>query len=113
MSNQTSSIDGSISQTIWDMKYRFKQRDGTAIDQTIKDTWKRVASALAEAEKESDKALWTQRFYEALTDYRFLPAGRILSGAGTQRRVTLFNCFVMGTIPDDMQGYLNTSNKLP
>ncbi len=102
MVNQTSSIDGSISQMIWDMKYRFKQRDGSAIDQTIEDTWMRVASALAEAEKDQDRQIWTTRFYEALSDYRFLPAGRILSGAGTQRRVTLFNCFVMGTISDDM-----------
>jgi len=104
MANDMSSIDGSISQTIWDMKYRFKQRDGTAIDQTIEDTWMRVASALAGAEKTQDQATWTQRFYEALSDYRFLPAGRILSGAGTKRRVTLFNCFVMGTISDDMAG---------
>ncbi len=102
MIQDTSSIDSSISQMIWDMKYRFKQRDGTAIDQTIEDTWMRVASALAEAEKEPDQAMWRQRFFEALSDYRFLPAGRILSGAGTQRRVTLFNCFVMGTISDDM-----------
>jgi len=104
MVHETSSIDGSISQTIWDMKYRFKQRDGTAIDQTIEDTWMRVASALAEAEKDQDQEIWTTRFFEALSDYRFLPAGRILSGAGTQRRVTLFNCFVMGTISDDMAG---------
>ena len=102
MVDDTSSIDGSISQTIWDMKYRFKQRDGTAIDETIEDTWMRVASALAEAEKNQDRDIWTTRFYDALSDYRFLPAGRILSGAGTQRRVTLFNCFVMGTISDDM-----------
>jgi len=39
-----------------------------------------------------------------MQDFRFLPAGRILSGAGTDRRVTLFNCFVMGDIPDDMAG---------
>ncbi|HEX6092745.1 MAG TPA: ribonucleoside reductase, partial [Dongiaceae bacterium] len=44
------------------------------------------------------------RFYDALRDFRFLPAGRILAGAGTNRTVTLFNCFVMGTIPDDMGG---------
>ena len=41
---------------------------------------------------------------KALSDFQFLPAGRILAGAGTGRTVTLFNCFVMGTIPDDMGG---------
>ena len=61
-----------------------------------------IGSRIAEAEKEP--AIWEDRFYEALQDFRFLPAGRILSGAGTDRNVTLFNCFVMGTIPDDMAG---------
>ena len=52
----------------------------------------------------SNPAEWTDRFAEALSDFQFLPAGRILAGAGTGRTVTLFNCFVMGTIPDDMGG---------
>jgi ribonucleoside-diphosphate reductase alpha chain len=47
---------------------------------------------------------WEERFYEALEDFRYLPAGRITAGAGTGRNVTLFNCFVMGTIPDSMGG---------
>ncbi len=91
-----------ISQQIWDMKYRLKAPGGGAIDKTIEDSWRRVATALASVEKEP--ALWTDRFYDALRDFRFLPAGRILAGAGTNRTVTLFNCFVMGTIPDDMGG---------
>jgi len=92
-----------ISQQIWDMKYRLKGPNGEAVDKTIEDSWKRVAAALAEAEPK-DRELWQDRFYAALSDFRFLPAGRILSGAGTARKVTLFNCFVMGDIPDDMAG---------
>ena len=91
-----------ISQQIWDMKYRLKSPDGGAVDRTIEDTWRRVATALAEPEK--DPELWADRFYEALADFKFLPAGRVVAGAGTHRNVTLFNCFVMGTIPDDMSG---------
>jgi len=93
-----------ISQQIWDMKYRFKGPDGAPIDRTIEDTWRRVAMALAEAEKPEQRTLWAERFYDALADFKFLPAGRIVAGAGTKRSVTLFNCFVMGTIPDDMSG---------
>ncbi len=104
MANDMSLSDVPISRTIWDMKYRFKHSDGTPVDQTIEDTWMRVAEALAQAEKKPERCAWQARFYEALSDYTFLPAGRILSGAGTQRNVTLFNCFVMGTIPDDMAG---------
>ncbi|SLN26407.1 adenosylcobalamin-dependent ribonucleoside-diphosphate reductase [Oceanibacterium hippocampi] len=91
-----------ISRQIWDMKYRFKRTDGDVVDATVEATWDRVATALAVPEK--NPAAWQARFREALDDYRFLPAGRILAGAGTGRKVTLFNCFVMGTVPDDMSG---------
>jgi len=89
-----------VSRQIWDAKYRLKSADGTPVDVTIEDTWRRVARALAAAE--ADPAQWELPFYKALEDFRFLPAGRILSGAGSERRVTLFNCFVMGGIADDL-----------
>ncbi|RMF38026.1 MAG: adenosylcobalamin-dependent ribonucleoside-diphosphate reductase, partial [Alphaproteobacteria bacterium] len=57
---------------------------------------------------EADPAAWEEPFYDALCDFRFLPAGRILAGAGTKRAVTLFNCFVMGTIPDSMAGIFDS-----
>ncbi|WP_395543713.1 adenosylcobalamin-dependent ribonucleoside-diphosphate reductase [Neotabrizicola sp. sgz301269] len=91
-----------IAESIWDMKYRFKEADGTPIDGTIEDSWRRIARALAETEAEPAK--WESEFYAALEDFKFLPAGRITAGAGTGRSVTLFNCFVMGTIPDTMPG---------
>ncbi len=91
-----------ISRQIWDMKYRLKAADGTPVDRTLSDSWARIAAALAEPE--ADPAAWVPRFRAALEDFRFLPAGRIVAGAGTDRRVTLFNCFVMGTVPDDMAG---------
>ncbi|OYV24687.1 MAG: ribonucleoside-diphosphate reductase, adenosylcobalamin-dependent [Rhodospirillales bacterium 20-58-10] len=90
----------SISRQIWADKYRLKQADGTPVDLTIEDTWARIAKALAAVE--SEPALWESRFYAALEDFKFLPAGRIIAGAGTDRRVTLFNCFVMGDIEDDL-----------
>jgi ribonucleoside-diphosphate reductase alpha chain len=92
-----------IAQQIWDMKYRFRSADGAALDATVEDTWRRVARALAAVEPK-DRDGWERRFYSALENYRFLPAGRILAGAGTGRQVTLFNCFVMGDVPDAMGG---------
>ena len=97
----------SISQQIWDMKYRLKGPAngpvaGEPIDKTIEDTWRRVARAVAAPEKEPER--WAERFYQAMSDFQFLPAGRVVAGAGAGRQVTLFNCFVMGTIPDDMGG---------
>ncbi|GAA6189997.1 adenosylcobalamin-dependent ribonucleoside-diphosphate reductase [Litorivita sp. NS0012-18] len=91
-----------IAEQIWDMKYRLKDADGTPRDQSVEDTWRRIARSLAEVEKEPAK--WEEVFYGALEDFKFLPAGRITAGAGTARKVTLFNCFVMGTIPDSMAG---------
>ena len=91
-----------IAEQIWDMKYRFKEADGTPLDGTVEDTWRRIARALAVVEKDPDH--WENEFYGALEDFKFLPAGRITAGAGTARKVTLFNCFVMGTIPDSMGG---------
>ncbi|MFV0474246.1 MAG: adenosylcobalamin-dependent ribonucleoside-diphosphate reductase [Pikeienuella sp.] len=91
-----------IAEHIWDMKYRLKAPDGTALDATVEESWTRIARALAAPE--ADPALWEGRFYEALQGFRFLPAGRIMAGAGAGRDVTLFNCFVMGAIPDTMAG---------
>ena len=91
-----------IAEQIWDMKYRLKAADGAAVDASVEDTWRRIARALAAVEAEP--ALWEDRFYAALDGFKFLPAGRITAGAGTGRAVTLFNCFVMGTIPDTMAG---------
>ena len=91
-----------IAEQIWDMKYRFKAADGTPHDVTVEDTWRRIARDLAQVE--DDKDGWEETFFEALADFKYLPAGRITAGAGTARRVTLFNCFVMGTVPDSMAG---------
>ena len=96
-----------ISEEIWRQKYRF---DGASLhgegvrDETLADTFRRVARAVASVEKGGKRvrARWEQRFYEAMADFGFVPAGRILAGAGTGRAVTLFNCFVMGRIGDDL-----------
>jgi ribonucleoside-diphosphate reductase alpha chain len=89
-----------ISSQIWDMKYRLKSADGTPIDRTVEDSWRRIARSLAVPE--ADPMRWEEQFYRALDGFKFLPAGRIVAGAGTERQVTLFNCFVMGQIADDM-----------
>ena len=91
-----------IAEQIWDMKYRFKEADGTPKDVTVENSWRRIANDLASVEK--DPSAWEGKFFEALEDFKFLPAGRITAGAGTARKVTMFNCFVMGTIPDSMGG---------
>ena len=90
-----------IAQHIWDTKYRHREH-GVVRDASIRDTWKRVAQALAA--QESNQDYWQARFYDILSNFKFLPGGRIQAGAGTSHQVTLFNCFVMGTIADSMDG---------
>jgi ribonucleoside-diphosphate reductase alpha chain len=96
------SLQSEIGRHIWETRYRYAG-NGIPADRNIEDTWARVAGALAAVEPE-DPAGWQARFFDALRDFRFLPGGRILAGAGTSRQVTLFNCFVMGRIDDAMEG---------
>ena len=91
-----------IAELIWDDRYRYRV-DGVVRDRELQDTWRRVAHALAGQERQ-ERQEWERRFFSLLQDFRFLPGGRILAGAGTEFDVTLFNCFVMGTIEDSMAG---------
>ncbi len=93
-----------ISNEIWDMKYRFRDAGGIIHDQTLDDTWWRVARAVAAAEKPELRETWANAFHDIMAGFRFLPAGRILASAGTGRSVTMFNCFVMGELDDSMPG---------
>jgi ribonucleoside-diphosphate reductase alpha chain len=85
---------GSISEWVWENKYRGPS------DRDVQDTFMRVAIALARDGSEIDD------FMDAMTEFEFLPAGRILAGAGTGRQVTLMNCYVMGTIEDSLEGIM-------
>ncbi len=89
-----------IANTIWNLKYR---ADGEASPES---SWQRVARAIATPEANAPQ--WETIFSRLLRDGYFIPGGRILAGAGTGRRVTLFNCFVMGLIPDNMDGIFNS-----
>jgi len=90
-----------ISEKTWDTKYRYRLRD-EVIDQSIEDTWHRVARAVAQAELPEQRIQWEKTFFDILSGFKFLPGGRILAGAGTEREVTLFNCFVMSVAEDSL-----------
>lgn len=106
-----------ICEQIWNRKYRLTTPN-TDIpnDMSVEDTWHRIANAMANSfpelngkgryPKDLDEFFELRKldFYDALEDFNFLPAGRITAGAGTGRQVTLFNCYVMGEIPDSMGG---------
>jgi ribonucleoside-diphosphate reductase alpha chain len=93
-----------IARDIWEQKYRLRSADRSPVDASIDATWARVARAAAGAERGGKrvKAAWVDTFDAAMSDFGFLPAGRIIAGAGAGRAVTLFNCFVMGRVEDDL-----------
>ena len=94
---------------IWDKKYRLKAKDGTILDATVDDTWKRVARALADVETPEQREPWYEKFLWALR-HGAIPAGRITSNAGALEHkpaTSTINCTVSGTIRDSMDDILN------
>ena len=94
---------------IWDKKYRLSAKDGTPVDKTMDDTYKRVARALADVELEPVRELWYERFVWALRRGA-IPAGRVTSNAGALEHkpaTSTINCTVSGTIGDSMDDILN------
>jgi ribonucleoside-diphosphate reductase alpha chain len=99
---QEASID------IWDKKYRLKSKAGEVIDETMDDTYQRVARALADVEAEPERERWFEQFLWALRRGA-IPAGRITSNAGAREHkpaTSTINCTVSGTIRDSMQDIL-------
>lgn len=101
----TTSITEAISDHIWHTKYQWCE-DGHMQEPSIEATWDRVALAVASAE-DHHRDEWRERFRAILSDFRFLPGGRILADAGTSRHSTLFDCFAMGPVEDSIQGIFN------
>jgi len=95
---------------IWDTKYRLKTKDGDLVDQTIDETFERVAQALADVETTDElKKKWHSEFLWALR-HGAIPAGRIISNAGAQEHkpaTSTINCTVSGIVEDSMNGILN------
>jgi ribonucleoside-diphosphate reductase alpha chain len=96
------SLDDELARWVWEQRYRWHGPEPPA-DVDVQGTRRRVAHAVAAAEPDRRRE-WEQKFLALLDDWRFLPGGRILAGAGTGRSVTLLNCFVMGRIADSMPG---------
>jgi len=94
---------------IWDKKYRLKAKDGTVLDATVDDTWKRVARALADVEDPEKREEWYDKFLWALR-HGAIPAGRVTSNAGALEHkpaTSTINCTVSGTIRDSMDNILD------
>ncbi len=90
-------------------RYSLKDEDGKSLEKYPQQSWRRMAKALAQVEKTADKKKsWEKKFYKAMEDFKFVPAGRIWCSAGTGTNATMINCFVIPSPHDSRQGIVKT-----
>ena len=93
-------------------RYSLKDDQGHPVEKTPEKMWHRVAKAVAAVEKKEVRNYWEKKFYEAMEDFKFVPGGRILSGAGSGYKVTFYNCFVIPSPKDSRDGILETLKQM-
>jgi ribonucleoside-diphosphate reductase alpha chain len=98
-------VKPTLAHAVWSSRYRYS-RAGEPIEADLEATFLRVARAVAAVEHEPER--WLSSYTAILNGLRFLPGGRVLAGAGTNRQVTLFNCFVSGPVDDSIAGILDS-----
>ncbi len=85
-------------------KYALKDLDRQVVEKTPVQMWARVARELASVETTEEKREeWTKKFYWLLENFRFVPGGRIMFGAGQPRRSTLLNCYYLPIKSDSLE----------
>jgi ribonucleoside-diphosphate reductase alpha chain len=92
-----------IRQDVFLDRYSLKDEEGKALEKYPEQMWRRVAWGIAQQEKPALRKEWEEKFYSAIEGFKFVPAGRILSGAGTPYQVTYYNCYVIPS-PKDSRG---------
>jgi ribonucleoside-diphosphate reductase alpha chain len=101
-----------IRNTVFLDRYALKDAAGKPIEQAPEEMWRRVAKGIAGVEKKSKQKEWEEKFYRVMEDFKFLPGGRILAGAGTGFDVTYFNCFVIPNPPDSRGGIMQNLTQM-
>lgn len=101
-----------IRETVFLDRYSLKNDKGVPLEKTPEQMWKRVARGVAQVENESSRKFWEKKFFEAMEDFKLVPGGRILSGAGTGYKVTFYNCFVLPSPKDSRDGILDTLKQM-
>lgn len=95
---------------VFNDRYALKDNEGNQLESTPEEMWRRVANVAASVEEARLRKEWSEKFFNALQDFKFVPGGRILSGAGSGSSVTFYNCFVIPS-PEDSRGGIMDSVK--
>ena len=99
-----------LAEKVFNNRYSLKDEEGKQMEHAPEQMWRRVARTIAQEEAPQQREAWENEFYWALEDFKFVPGGRILTGAGAPGDVTFFNCFVLPS-PDDSRGGIMDSVK--
>ena len=97
-----------ISEKVFLDRYSLKSKEGKSIEKRPEEMWARMAKAVSLVEKKPKQKKWGKEFYSVLKDFKYVPGGRILSGAGTGYDVSFYNCFVIPSPKDSRGGILET-----
>lgn len=109
---QQQNFTGTLREKVFLDRYALKDPDGSLAEYTPEETWKRVAWGISQNEKPAERKKWEKEFYRVMEDFKFVPGGRILSGAGTNYQVTYFNCFVIPSPRDSRGAILDTLKQM-
>ncbi len=101
-----------IAEKVFLDRYTLKDKKGGPLENKPEQMWRRVARGVAEAEEKNKKRFWEKKFYQAMADFKYVPGGRILAGAGTGYQVTYYNCFVIPSPKDSRDGILETLKRM-
>ena len=105
-------LDG-VSQKVFLDRYSLKDETGNPIEEHPEQMWRRVARAIAQIEETPEKKVfWEEKFYTAMEDFKFVPGGRILAGAGTGYEVTYYNCYVLPCPQDSRWGIMRNLTEM-
>jgi ribonucleoside-diphosphate reductase alpha chain len=93
-------------------KYALRNGENEPVERLPKQMWKRLAGALASVERPEKREEWERNFLWLLTDFRFVPGGRILHAIGNPNKVTALNCYVIPSPHDSIAGIYRTAQEL-
>ncbi len=73
----------------------------------------RIAKHIASVEKTPEKQVeWQSKFRDLMDDWKYVPAGRIYTGAGTGQNLTFYNCYVIPAPKDSRGGIFETLGQM-
>ncbi|MDO8741847.1 MAG: adenosylcobalamin-dependent ribonucleoside-diphosphate reductase [Candidatus Roizmanbacteria bacterium] len=101
-----------LSEKVFLDRYSLKDKAGKSMEKRPEEMWNRIAKAISMVEKKSKQKKWEKEFYSVLKDFKYVPGGRILSGAGTGFAVSFYNCFVIPSPADSRGGILKTLGQM-